>query len=344
MPLRQPSLESAPCGMLGSTMTLPLRRTLALLFAALFVVVALASIAYGRGYRFDFRSRHIRLTGVILLAGGPNRVQVAVDDGEPKSVSLPTTIRGLLPTTHTVTLSAPGYASQVFTFNVRSGQTTFATEVQLYKSQPFKTVRSGIPPQAKLSPDGASVAWLEPGSLVIANPVSTKRVKMTVGVNSLNWTESSENIVLQDDSLTVRTAVSREGAVRPATYVLPTAEQAKIKQLLNGRMVYSAAQAIPGTADWLLSDASSAWVLQANGDLTLATRWGNAIVNAIHLGRSSLATVRRGEVLIRNTANDQTALYEISAITQASAGVRAGEVNLLVTDGDLLQWERGNVF
>ena len=54
-------------------MTLPLRRALALLFAGLFVLVALASIAYGRGYRFDFKTRNIRLTGVILLAGAPDR-------------------------------------------------------------------------------------------------------------------------------------------------------------------------------------------------------------------------------------------------------------------------------
>ena len=109
-------------------------------------------------------------------------------------------------------------------------------------------------------------------------------------------------------------------------------------------MVYSAVQTIPGSTSWLLLDESSAWILQPNGDLTLATRWGNQIVGAMHLGRQSLATIRREEVLVRNITNSQTALYEIPGITQASVGLSEGELNLLIADGDLLQWKRGKLF
>lgn len=325
-------------------MTLPLRRALALLFAGLFVLVALASIAYGRGYRFDFKSRHIRLTGVILLAGEPNRVQVKIDDNEPKNISLPTTLRGLLPTTHTVSVTAIGYSNQIFTLNVRSGQTTFATDVQLYQTTPFTTMRTGIPKQALLAPDGSAVAWLEGQSLTIADTTSIKHVRIPTEVNSLSWSEPSDDLNLQNENQATVAIVSRAGVLREKSYVLPAGNRPKIDQLLNGRMVYSAIQTIPGSTDWLLLDESSAWVLQPNGNLNLATRWGNQIVGAMHLGRQSLATVRREEVLVRNISNSQTALYEIPGITQASAGVREGELNLLVADGDLLQWERGNLF
>ena len=175
-------------------MTLPLRRALALLFAGLFVLVALASIAYGRGYRFDFKTRNIRLTGVILLAGAPDRVQVKIDDGEPKNVSLPTTFRGLLPTTHTISLSAPGYESQIFTLNVRSGQTTFATDIQLYQGSPFTTVRTGIPKHAILAPDGSAVAWLENQKITISDTTSVKHLTVALDVESLTWSESNDNL------------------------------------------------------------------------------------------------------------------------------------------------------
>ncbi len=326
-------------------MTLPLRRALAILFAGLFVIVALASVAYGRGYRFDFKARQVRLTGVVFLAGAPSRVQVTVDDGKPRNVSLPTTLRGLLPTTHTVGVAAAGYRGQVFTFNVRSGQTTYAPDLQLYRENPFTTVRTGIPLQALLAPDGSAVAWLEGQNLAIAEATNRKHVVgIPAGADALTWSALSEDVTVLSAERETLATVSKAGIRRSAAYVPPTGEQQKIDQLLNGRMVYSSVQPIPGRTGWLLQDASSAWVLLPNGDFTVASRWGNPIVNAVHLGRQSLATIRREEVLVRNLANDQTALYEIPGITQASAGTHEGELNLLVADGDLLQWERGNLF
>lgn len=325
-------------------MTLPLRRALAFLFAALFLVIAPLSVAYGRGYRFDTKTRHIRLTGVILLAGSPSRVRLTIDDDTLKDVSFPTTLRGLLPTTHTILVEAMGYTSQVFTFNVRSGQTTFATDLQLYRINPFTTLRTGIPKQALLAPDGTTVAWLEGKRLTIAGATSLKSFDTAPGAESLVWTENSEDLLLRNASLGTVAVMSRTGTLRDATYVLPAGDRRTIDQLLNSRMTYSDVQTIPGGGGWLLTDESSAWILQTNGDLTLATRWGNTIVNAIHLGRQSLVTVRREEVLVRNVQNAQTALYEVPGITQATAGTHEGEINLLVADGNLLQWKRGNFF
>lgn len=325
-------------------MTLPLRRALALLFAALFIIIAPLSVAYGRGYRFDTSTRRIRLTGVIFLAGSPNRVQVTVDDGKPRNLSLPTTLRGLLPTTHTLTIAAAGYSSQVFTLNVRSGQTTFATALQLYQTQPFTTIRTGIPNTAQLAPNGSAVAWLQAHSLAIASPSGIKQLALITKVESLTWSENSENILLQDENRATVAVVSKAGAFRDAAYVVSAIDRLKVDELLNHRMIYKSLQRIPNSANWLLVDESSAWVLRPDGELTLATRWGNAIINAVHLGGDSLATVRREEVLVRNIDNGQTALYEIPNLTQASAGIHEGELNLLVADGDLLQWQRGIIF
>jgi hypothetical protein len=325
-------------------MTLPLRRALALFFAGLFVIVALISIAYGRGYRFDTRTQKISLTGVIFLAGSPNRIQLLVDDEEQKNVSFPTTIRGLLPTTHTVNLGAAGYASQVFTVSVRSGQTTFVSDVQLYRTKPLTSVRTGIPKQAQLSPDGSTVAWLENNSLAIADALSIKRFNITAETEALSWSENSEDIILQNESRVVLAVVSKAGVIRDKSYILTTGDKSKIDLLLNGRMKYTTIQTIPGSAGWLLTDESSAWVLQPNGNLSLATRWGNSIINVIHLGHESLASVRSEEIIVRNISNGQTALYELPGITQATAGKHEGELNLLVADGDLIQWQRGNFF
>lgn len=325
-------------------MTLTIRRTLALLFAALFIVIAPLSVAYGRGYRFDTKTRHVRLTGVIFLAGWPNRARVVIDEGPPKNVSFPTTLRGLLPTTHALRVEADSYTSQTFTLNVRSGQTTFASDMQLYQTQPFTPVRSGIPPGAFLSPDGTFVAWLAGKTLTIAEETSTKNVTVPVGVDAISWSADGEDILLQHGTRTTVAVMSKSGVLRDAAYQLPTGSQAKIDTLLTGRMAYAAAQAVPGGAGWLLTDESSAWLLEPNGELTLATRWGLPVVSAVHLGRKSIATIRREEVLLRNTTNAQTAAYEMPGITQATTGKREGELNLLVADGDLLQWIRGNFF
>jgi hypothetical protein len=326
-------------------MSLPFRRALALLFAGLFVLVAIGSVAYGRGYRFDTKTRQIRLTGVILLAGAPNRVQVNIDDGKPKSVSLPTTFRGLLPTSHTITVAAPGYASQTFVVNVRSGQTTFAADLELYRTSPFSTLRTGIPGTALLAPDGTALAWIENGNvLAVANASNLKKLPLGPKVSRLAWSENAEDILLQDEVGKLVAIASKAGVLRGSTYKVPPGDSTKILELLNSRMTYQNAQHIPGSPGWLLMDDSSAWTLFPDGELTLATRWGNSIITAVHLGRSSLATVRREEILVRNIANAQTALYELPNITQATAGVGVGEINLLLADGDLLQWQRGQFF
>ena len=189
------------------------------------------------------------------------------------------------------------------------------------------------------------MAWLEGQNLAIAEATNRKHVVgIPAGADALTWSALSEDVTVLSAERETLATVSKAGIRRSAAYVPPTGEQQKIDQLLNGRMVYSSVQPIPGRTGWLLQDASSAWVLLPNGDFTVASRWGNPIVNAVHLGRQSLATIRREEVLVRNLANDQTALYEIPGITQASAGTHEGELNLLVADGDLLQWERGNLF
>lgn len=325
-------------------MTLTIRRTLALLFAAIFIVIAPLSVAYGRGYRFDTKTRHVRLTGVIFLAGWPNRVRISIDEGGGKNVSLPTTVRGLLPTTHTLRLDAEGYMGQTFTLNVRSGQTTFTSDIQLYRAQPFSPVRSGIPPSALLSPDGTLVAWLSGKILTIAEGSNAKNLTVPVGVDAVRWSTDGEDLLLQHGTRTTVAIVSKAGVLRNADYVLPAGSQARINSLLAGRMAYASAQVIPGGAGWLLTDESSAWLLEENGELSVATRWGQEIIRAVHLGRKSIATVRRGEILLRNTTNAQTASYELPGIAQATTGKREGELNLLVTDGDLLQWVRGNFF
>ncbi len=325
-------------------MTITLRRTLALIFAGLFIVIALTSIAYSRGYRFDVKNRQVRLTGVIMLAGAPSKVQVFVDTGKPKNVSLPTTLRGLLPSTHAVTVSAPGFTSQTLTLNVRSGQTTFATDIQLFKENPFTTIRTGVPSTAVLAPDGTAVAWLDENALIIANPAQTKKLTLVAEVERITWSANSEDIVLLDASNATVGIASKAGALRGAGYIVSTKERDEVLRLLRGRMSYTQAQRIPNSAAWLLVDESSAWVLQPDGELTLATRWGNAIINTLHLGREIVATVRQSEILARNIVNDQTAFYEIPNISQAAAGEQAGELNILIADGDLLLWQRGNLF
>ena len=192
-----------------------------------------------------------------------------IDDGEPKNVSLPTTFRGLLPTTHTISLSAPGYESQIFTLNVRSGQTTFATDIQLYQGSPFTTVRTGIPKHAILAPDGSAVAWLENQKITISDTTSVKHLTVALDVESLTWSESNDNLLLQNENQATLAIVSHAGILREKSYVLPVGNRPKIDQLLNDRMVYSAVQTIPGSTSWLLLDESSAWILQPNGDLTL---------------------------------------------------------------------------
>ena len=121
-------------------------------------------------------------------------------------------------------------------------------------------------------------------------------------------------------------------------------ESALVTRLANAaNITFTSYQAIPDDG-WLLIGPGTATILQRDGTTTTASRWFSPILAVAELGNNVLVTIRADGVSARNLTNNQTQNFDMQDVVQASGDQSLGIMNLLVQDGDLLQWIKGRLF
>jgi len=327
--------------MLGA-MTLILRRALALFFVGLFVIVALAALAYARGYRFDPVTKRITQTGVILLHGEPKKVRVSLDNQVPRPVNLPRAFRGIAPGAHTVTVSAPGYGTQKLSLAVTRGQTTTFPNLRLIQTEPLVTVRAGLPANSQLAPDGSTVAWQDGSQLQLATPESSTTSPVIPNLAKFKW--QANELVGLDSTGKILGLLSSTGQYRAGAVPTQTDESALQTLAAEAKVRYLTAQRVNPLTAWLLTNEEGAWFLEDDGTVTLVSRWVSQPLAALEIGSNVLAIVRPDEITLRNFGNNQTFSFPLAGIVRVASAPHAGVLDLLVEDGDVLRWVRASFF
>jgi len=132
---------------------------LPLITVILIFAMSLLIIAYGRGYRLDFRKKSVGTTGLIAVTSDPIGAQIFIN-GQKKEVT--NTNLSINPGWYTVTIMKNGYQSWEKYMRVQ-GEIVTRVDAMLFSSNPslYALTTSGVIGPT-LSPDGAKLAYLVP--------------------------------------------------------------------------------------------------------------------------------------------------------------------------------------
>lgn len=319
-----------------------MRRALAFFFLCLFILAAPAALAYAQGYRFDFSTRKLRQTGVIVVQGQPKNVLLRLDGKKEYATTLPYTYRSILEGQHTVEVIAPGYSTQVLQPRVRAGQATYLPPVQLLQSQPFITLHTGLPSNALLAPHGLAVAWQAKGSAHITNEEKTVQSPNVQNLATSVW--RTNDVALLDAEKKVLGTLDRDGNYSIGETPIPPKDQIPTTLVKNARITLDYAQRVDSLRSWFVTNAEGAWLLGDSGDSTLVTRWSEPPIGARMLSDSMLAIIRPHAITLRNLGTNHTETFALPGITAVAENPTEGVLHLLVQDADLRSWVRASFF
>lgn len=113
-------------------MPLAIRRLVFYLLVVIFLIAAPLLIGYTAGYRYHFKQKSIVKTGVLIIETTPEGAKVILD-GRLRKERTPARLANLLPGTYEITLTSEKFHPWSKALEIKSAQTTFATEIVLLK-------------------------------------------------------------------------------------------------------------------------------------------------------------------------------------------------------------------
>lgn len=150
-------------------MSKKIRDSIFIIFIFLFIVLTIGVSLYATGYRFNLRFP-IRLdaflvkTGMLVVNTEPSGVKIYLNDRPQANPSLkfwsqdyavtPAKIKNILPGDYTLRLEKPGYWPFQKKISIHSGQTAFAENINLFRSDLPIMVASSTAGRLALSPGG----------------------------------------------------------------------------------------------------------------------------------------------------------------------------------------------
>jgi len=118
------------------TKRLPQIITSQMVFTVVVVVLSLLIIAYGLGYRYDYKAFKVLKTGVLVVQGPPNDAQIHVNKTLGK-VTQNKFSKSLAPGTYTVEVTKDGFVTWHETLRVESSSINLYDDVILFRSNPI---------------------------------------------------------------------------------------------------------------------------------------------------------------------------------------------------------------
>ncbi|MDO8463500.1 MAG: PEGA domain-containing protein [bacterium] len=275
-------------------MPLWLRRTIYVSFMAVFFIVAPLLALYSMGYRYHPGKHRLERTGLIVVDGGPSDAVVLVD-GEVRATRLPARVGGLGENVYTLRVMRDGYHPWEQRVAVVSGETTFATDVHLFRdASPSLLVRGTITTYtasadarfgAAIRADaGFEELWihdLKDGTrtLVLRTPQDARRAMEVI------WSPRDARLL-----------------VRTATDVLVIDPRAPHEPLALARIL----DAAPDTAQWELGSGDAVIATTAGRIFRISVDSGRAIPLPIAIPETPFAVSRDALYTTVRTAHGNT--------------------------------------
>ncbi|OGL88512.1 hypothetical protein A3H75_02645 [Candidatus Uhrbacteria bacterium RIFCSPLOWO2_02_FULL_51_9] len=115
-------------------MTPRIRQFIFLLFVVLFLTTTAVTLLYASGYRFNIASRRIVQTGILFINGRPRDADVYLNNRLVARV-LPFRAIQLIPGSYQIRVEKDGYFTWEKNLAVYPRETTFATEITLWRNE-----------------------------------------------------------------------------------------------------------------------------------------------------------------------------------------------------------------
>lgn len=189
-------------------MTKRLRTAILIIFLTAFVAAAPAVILYTSGYRYNWKKQHLEKTGSLDLDSQPNDAAVTLND-VLQSKTTPLSIWRLLSEEYRIRIAKSGYLPWEKKLEIRSGETTFAKDVILFRDVPQQLLRDTSPGYVSISRDGGKVAWVQSGEqgtelyyqdLRTPQPILLSRLAPGFyEVFELYWSPDGRRLLMQTD-------------------------------------------------------------------------------------------------------------------------------------------------
>ncbi|MFA6587779.1 MAG: hypothetical protein WCT08_01785 [Patescibacteria group bacterium] len=176
-------------------MELKHRRILALSFLFIFFIIAPLTVLYANGFRINLKPLQITKTGSISLFGEPKNVLIEINDDEPDSFNLPKSFRYLLPGNYKINISANQYLDWPIEVNVKAGESSNLSNIQLIKDNPISTLMTGLPNNAKLSPSGEWIAWILDEKIQVSSENKKNESQKVKGLASIVWANDGQAVI-----------------------------------------------------------------------------------------------------------------------------------------------------
>src|SRR3989339_2090055 len=138
-------------------MKIQTRRTIYITFFAIFFIIVPILILYAAGYSYNFKKNRIEKTGVLIVETFPKKSNVYLNDKILKKT--PARFSHLLPDIYKVTINKTGYYSWENEISIRSGQSSFATNIILFKKSEPILIKSGKISILAGSPDQQKIIY-----------------------------------------------------------------------------------------------------------------------------------------------------------------------------------------
>lgn len=280
-------------------MTTRVRQTIFILFTVLFLATSVILLLYASGYRVT-RGGRIVETGILFVNGKPRDAQIFLNQ-KPVGVKLPLRLPHLIPSSYHIRVAKDGHYAWEKTLDIRPRETTFATELMLWK-QAEPEQRSARADVQKLTWDGDNLIMEARAS------VPSKQKKLTAKMLSqqekrfLLWEPESGNLMLAyDDTDTPPQQLSISASQEPIVAWNPDIKR------------------------WLIATSHELWLLGSDGALTLIERTSIPIKTAAFLADHPYVLMHTGDEIRILELDDRDRRNVVTLLTRS--GARAVTVN-----------------
>lgn len=287
----------------SATMNRTLRHILFIVFIIFFVATSAIILAYASGYRVTRRGDVVK-TGILFVNGKPRDAQIFLNQ-KPVGAKLPLRLPHLIPGSYHIRVIKDGHRAWEKTLDIRPRETTFATEIVLWK-------QSG-PEQYNTRADVQQLTW-DGDDLIMGGRVSVpaKQKKPTVKTLSqqekrfLLWESASGNLMLAyDDTDTPPQQLSISASQEPIVAWNPDIKR------------------------WLIATSHELWLLGSDGALTLIERTSIPIKTATFLADHPYVLTHTGDEIRILELDDRDRRNVVTIITRPA--MRAVTVNAAAT-------------
>lgn len=200
-------------------MSLRTRRFLYAGFILSFLIITPLVSLYATGYKIG-SGFHVQKTGILIIDSKPANANIYLNNKiqrnflkklytkEKSVITTPAKIKNLLPGEYDVRLELPGYWSWQKKLEIKSGQSTFAENIFLFKHDLPAQLESGEFSYLDISPDLSSALLINKQAITLLNltnndkkifaPGATTSLEFNAATTTSLWSANSQAVIINN--------------------------------------------------------------------------------------------------------------------------------------------------